>query len=268
DVKLNNFDDIDAISQRVIDEYNLDCKLSDMRLYASLMLDSHTSSGIQAYYYFGFIFDDLMIFKGIDYIDVIKGLEGRENNLPPLVSEILSIYMKHWKKDFKNKYSLLRTELITWVATVNQQLQASFNQNEYFVFKLKCHGSYLALIMMFLVRDVNCTYLEYRTLQTTFEMLMFYTNELASCLQEKDAGELTSVDKLFMTNDFSRISEYCVKQIYKTMKEFEGKCNLMVSLEFLRQYWYLLYSIKLNFICALSKNIDDETVNGYFMLEV
>ncbi|RIA99997.1 hypothetical protein C2G38_2236110 [Gigaspora rosea] len=48
DVKLNNFDDIDAISQRVIDEYNLDCKLSDMRLYASLMLDSHTSSGIQA----------------------------------------------------------------------------------------------------------------------------------------------------------------------------------------------------------------------------
>ncbi|KAF0523888.1 hypothetical protein F8M41_015272 [Gigaspora margarita] len=197
------------------------------------MPDSH-SFGIQAYYYFAFIFDDLMIFKGIDYIDVIKGLEGRENNLPPLISEMLFIFMKHWKKDFKDKYSLIRTEIITWVTAVNQQLQASFNQNEYFIFKLKCHASYITLILMFLVRDVNCTYLEYRTLQTTFEEFMFYINELASCLREKDDGELTSVDKLFKSNDFSRISEYCVKQIYKTFREFEGKCNLMVSLEFLR----------------------------------
>ncbi|RIB00106.1 hypothetical protein C2G38_2235627 [Gigaspora rosea] len=233
DVSINYFDGIDTISQRVIDEYNLDVKLSDIRLNASLMPDSH-SSGIQAYYYFAFIFDDLMIFKGIDYIDVIKGLEGRENNLPPLISEMLSIFVNHWKKDFKDKYSLIRTEIITWVTAVNQQLQASFNQNEYFIFKLKCHASYITLILMFLVRDVNCTYLEYRTLQTTFEEFMFYINELASCLREKDDGELTSVDKLFKSNDFSRISEYCVKQIYKALREFEGKCNLMVSLEFLR----------------------------------
>ncbi|CAG8562310.1 16853_t:CDS:1 [Dentiscutata erythropus] len=234
DVKLNYFNDIDTISQRVIDEYKLDAKLNDIRLTSSLIPDSHNSSAIQAYCYFIFIFDDLMVFKGIDYIDVIKGLEGRENNLPPLVSELLSIYMNHWKKDFKDKYTLLRTEAIAWVTSVNQQLQVSFNQNEYFIFKLKCHGSYLVLILMFLLRDVNCTYLEYRTLQTTFEMFMFYINELASCLREKDVGELTSVDKLFKTSDFSRISEYCTQQIYKTMKEFEGKCNLMVSLEFLR----------------------------------
>ncbi|CAG8644651.1 9738_t:CDS:1 [Dentiscutata erythropus] len=234
DVKLNYFDDIDTISQRVIDEYKLDVKLDDLRLNASLMPDSHNSSGIQAYYYFAFIFDDLMIFRGLDYIDLIKGLEGRENNLPPLVSEMLSLFMNHWKKDFKDKYTLLRTEAITWATAVNQQLQVSFNQNEYFIFKLKCHASYLTLVLMFLLRDVNCTYLEYRTLQTTFEMFMFYINELASCLREKDVGELTSVDKLFKTSDFSRISEYCTQQIYKMMKEFEGKCNLMVSLEFLR----------------------------------
>ncbi|CAG8644668.1 9739_t:CDS:1 [Dentiscutata erythropus] len=234
DVKLNYFNDIDTISQRVIDEYKLDVKLNDLRLNASLMPDSHNSSGIQAYYYFAFIFDDLMIFRGLDYIDLIKGLEGRENSLPPLVSEMLSLFMNHWKKDFKDKYTLLRTEAITWATAVNQQLQVSFNQNEYFIFKLKCHASYLTLVLMFLLRDVNCTYLEYRTLQTTFEMFMFYINELASCLREKDVGELTSVDKLFNTGDFSRISEYCTQQIYKTMKEFEGKCNLMVSLEFLR----------------------------------
>ncbi|CAG8802439.1 7289_t:CDS:1, partial [Dentiscutata erythropus] len=62
------------------------------------MPDSHNSSGIQLYYYFAFIFDDLMIFRGIDYIDLINGLEGRENNLPPLVSEMLSIFMDHWKQ--------------------------------------------------------------------------------------------------------------------------------------------------------------------------
>ncbi|CAG8806628.1 5001_t:CDS:1 [Gigaspora margarita] len=234
DVKLNHFDDIDTISQRVIDEYQLDVKLNDLRLNASLMPDSHNSSGIQAYYYFAFIFDDLLIFRGLDYIDLIKALEGRENNLPPLVFEMLSLFMNHWKKDFKDKYTLLRTEAITWATVVNQQLQVSFNQNEYFIFKLKCHASYLTLVLMFLLRDVSCTYLEYRTLQTTFEMFMFYINELASCLREKDVGELTSVDKLFNTNDFSRISDYCAQQIYKTMKEFEGKCNLMVSLEFLR----------------------------------
>ncbi|KAF0523887.1 hypothetical protein F8M41_015271 [Gigaspora margarita] len=234
DVKLNHFDDIDTISQRVIDEYQLDVKLNDLRLNASLMPDSHNSSGIQAYYYFAFIFDDLLIFRGLDYIDLIKALEGRENNLPPLVFEMLSLFMNHWKKDFKDKYTLLRTEAITWATAVNQQLQVSFNQNEYFIFKLKCHASYLTLVLMFLLRDVSCTYLEYRTLQTTFEMFMFYINELASCLREKDVGELTSVDKLFNTNDFSRISDYCAQQIYKTMKEFEGKCNLMVSLEFLR----------------------------------
>ncbi|CAG8547008.1 hypothetical protein C2G38_872794 [Gigaspora rosea] len=234
DVKLNHFDDIDTISQRVIDEYKLDVKLNDLRLNASLMPDSHNSCGIQAYYYFAFIFDDLMIFRGLDYIDLIKALEGRENNLPPLVFEMLSLFMNHWKKDFKDKYTLLRTEAITWATAVNQQLQVSFNQNEYFIFKLKCHASYLTLVLMFLLRDVSCTYLEYRTLQTTFEMFMFYINELASCLRERDVGELTSVDKLFNTNDFSRISDYCTKQIYKTMKEFEGKCNLMVSLEFLR----------------------------------
>ncbi|RIB02502.1 hypothetical protein C2G38_2227655 [Gigaspora rosea] len=129
DVSINYFDDIDTISQRVIDEYNLEVKLSNIRL-------KHLSD-----YYFAFIFDDLMIFKGIDYIDVIKGLEGRENNLPPLISEMLSSFMNHWKKDFKDKYSLIRTEIITWVTAVNQQLQASINQNEYFIFKLKCHAS-------------------------------------------------------------------------------------------------------------------------------
>ncbi|CAG8813781.1 21392_t:CDS:1, partial [Cetraspora pellucida] len=117
DVTLNYFDDIDTISQRVIDEYNLDIKLSDLRLNASLMPDCHNSSGIQAYYYFAFIFDDLMIFKGIDYIDLINGLENRKNNLPPLVSEMLSTFMNHWKKDFKDKYTLLRTEAITWATS-------------------------------------------------------------------------------------------------------------------------------------------------------
>ncbi|KAG0195457.1 hypothetical protein BGX28_001334, partial [Mortierella sp. GBA30] len=51
-VPLNYFSDIDEISQRVIDEYKLDVKLDDLRLNASLMPDSHKSSGIQAYYYF------------------------------------------------------------------------------------------------------------------------------------------------------------------------------------------------------------------------
>ncbi|CAG8660125.1 1106_t:CDS:1, partial [Dentiscutata erythropus] len=75
DVKLNYFNDIDTISQCVIDEYKLDVKLNDLRLNASLMSGSHNSSGIQAYYYFAFIFDDLMIFRGLDYIDLFKGLE-------------------------------------------------------------------------------------------------------------------------------------------------------------------------------------------------
>ncbi|KAF9311059.1 hypothetical protein BG000_007462 [Podila horticola] len=235
-VSLNHFDDIDGMSQKVIDEYKLDVKLDDLRLNASLMPDSHTSSGIQAYYYFAFIFDDLLVFRGIDYIDLIMALEGRDNNLPELVQSMLTLFMAHWKKDFGDKYTLLRTEAITWATAVNQQLQVSFNQNEYFIFKLKCHASYLTLILMFQLRDINCTYLEYRTLQTTFEMFMFYINELASCLRERDVGELTSVDKLFKTSDFSRISEYCSKQIYSTMDTFakDGGCNLMVSLEFMR----------------------------------
>ncbi|KAF9278057.1 hypothetical protein BGZ68_008814 [Mortierella alpina] len=233
-VSLNYFDDIDGISQRVIDEYKLDVKLDDMRLNASMMPDSHKSSGIQAYYYFAFIFDDLLVFRGLDYIDLIQALEGRDNNLPAMVQEMLTLFMAHWKKDFGDKYTLLRTEAITWATAVNQQLQVSFNQNEYFIFKLKCHASYLTLILMFQLRNVNCTYLEYRTLQTTFEMFMFYINELASCLRERDVGELTSVDKLFHTGDFSRISEYCSEQIFATMEEFSGRCNRMVSLEFKR----------------------------------
>ncbi|KAG0077967.1 hypothetical protein BGZ92_001691 [Podila epicladia] len=235
-VLINHFHDLDEISKKVIDEYKLDVKLEDMRLNASLMPDSHTSSGIQAYYYFAFIFDDLLVFRGLDYIELIKALEGRDNNLPELVQEMLTLYMAHWKKDFGDKYTLLRTEAITWATAVNQQLQVSFDQNEYFIFKLKCHASYLTLILMFQLRAINCTYLEYRTLQTTFEMFMFYINELASCLREKDVGELTSVDKLFKTGDFSRISEYCSEQLYVTMDTFtkNGGCNLMVSLEFKR----------------------------------
>ncbi|KAF9947462.1 hypothetical protein BGZ72_010535 [Mortierella alpina] len=233
-VSLNYFDDIDSISQRVIDEYNLDVKLNDLRLNASLMPDCHKSSGIQAYYYFAFIFDDLMVFRGLDYIDLILALEGRDNRMPPLVQEMLTLFMFHWKKDFGDKYTLLRTEAITWATAVNQQLQVTFNQNEYFIFKLKCHASYLTLILMFQLRDLNCTYLEYRTLQTTFEMFMFYINELASCLRERDAGEMTSVDRLFKTGDFARISEYCSQQVFATMDDFAGRCNLMVSLEFKR----------------------------------
>ncbi|CAG8662436.1 22420_t:CDS:1, partial [Gigaspora rosea] len=38
DVSINYFDDIDTISQRVIDEYNLDVKLSDIRLKHSSVL--------------------------------------------------------------------------------------------------------------------------------------------------------------------------------------------------------------------------------------
>lgn len=87
---------------------------------------------------------------------------------------------------------------------------------------------------MFAFRNITCTYLEYRTLQITYEHFMFYINELASCIREKNDGELTSVDKLFGTADFNRISNYCTSQIYKTLDEFEGKCNLMVSLEFLQ----------------------------------
>ncbi|KAF8953254.1 hypothetical protein BGZ46_003256 [Entomortierella lignicola] len=235
-VHINYFDEIEHISQKVIDEYKLNVKLDDLRMNSSMMPDNHKSSGIQAYYYFAFIFDDLMVFRGIDYIEVIKGLEGRPNDLPPRVQEMLATFLAHWKKDFKDKYTLLRTEAITWVTSVNQQMQVSFNQNEYFVFKLKCHASYLTLILMFLLRDINCTYTEYRTLQTTFEMFMFYINELASCIRELKDGELTSVDKLFKTADFSRISEYCSLQIYNTMDKFEkeGGCNLMVSLEFKR----------------------------------
>jgi hypothetical protein len=234
-ISVNHFEDLDNISQRVIDEFKLDVKLDDLRMNSSLMPDNHNSTGIQAYYYFAFIFDDLMIFRGIDYVEVIKGLEERENNLPPLVNEMLALFLSHWKKDFKSKYTLLRTEAIAWCTSVNQQLQVKFNQNEYFVFKLKCHASYLTLIMMFMLRDVNCTYLEYRNMQITFENFMFYINELASCIRELNDGELTSCDKLFRTNDFSRISEYCTQQIYATMDKFmNSECNLMVSLEFKR----------------------------------
>ncbi|KAG0051947.1 hypothetical protein BGZ83_003166 [Gryganskiella cystojenkinii] len=235
-VPINHFEDLENVSQRVIDEYKLDIKLSDLRLNASLMPDSHKSAGIQAYYYFAFVFDDLLVFRGLDYIELIKALENRENSLPVLVQEMLTLFMHYWKQDFGSKFTLLRTEAITWTTAVNQQMQVKFNQNEYFIFKLKCHASYLTLILMFMLRDINCTYLEYRTMQTTFEMFMFYINELASCLREQSVGELTSVDKLFGTADFSRIAEYCSQQIFATMDKFdkEGGCNLMVSLEFKR----------------------------------
>ncbi|CAG8821740.1 33461_t:CDS:2, partial [Gigaspora margarita] len=235
DVTLNYIDDVDTISQRVIEEYKLDVKVNDLKLFAALMPDSHNSSGIYAYYFFIFIMDDLLIFKGIDYTDLINALEEKEHNLPPLVSEMLTICMNYCKTDFEQRYELIRTEIIIWATAVNQQLQQrSFNQNEYFIFKLKCHASYHSLLMMFMARNIKCTYLEYRKLQTTYEMVMFYINELASSIREKSVGEISSVDKFFNTSDFSRISEYCAEQLYKTVREFEGKCNLMASLEFLR----------------------------------
>ncbi|CAG8582531.1 26430_t:CDS:2, partial [Racocetra persica] len=214
DVTLNYYDDIDATTQRVIDEYTLDVTVNDLRLISSLISDFRDTPAVQALYYFLFVFDDLMVFRGIDYIDVISGLESRENKLPPRLSEMLSKFMSLWKNEFKEKYDLIRTEAILWVSA--------------------SHAAYVVILMMFILRDINCTYLEYRTLQTTFEMFEFYLNELASCLREKNDGELSSVDQFFQTNDFSKIAEYCTKQIYETMKEFEGKCNIMVSLEFMR----------------------------------
>ncbi|CAG8782173.1 39317_t:CDS:2 [Gigaspora margarita] len=44
DVTLHYFDDIDTITGRVIDEYNLNVKLSDIRLVSSLAHESHRSS--------------------------------------------------------------------------------------------------------------------------------------------------------------------------------------------------------------------------------
>ncbi|CAG8791029.1 18962_t:CDS:1, partial [Gigaspora rosea] len=63
----------------------------------------------------------------------------------------------------------------------------------------------------------------YHLLKTIYEKFIFYINELGSCLREQGDGEITSVDMLFKTNDFSRISEYCTQQIYNTMGEIEGK---------------------------------------------
>lgn len=233
-VEINLFKELDEETEKIIKEYNLDVKISDLQLNASLMPDSHKSSGIQAYYYFAFVFDDLLIFKGLSYIDLIKALEFKENKMPKNIQKLLNIYMEHWKKDFGNKFTLLRTEAITWATAVNQQLQVKFNKNEYFLFKLKCHASYLTLILMFHLRDLQCNYLEYWFLKNKFELFMFYINELASCLRERDVGELSSVDKLFMTSDFERITEYCVKQIYISLNDIDTGCNLMLKLEFLR----------------------------------
>ncbi|RIB28456.1 hypothetical protein C2G38_2059284 [Gigaspora rosea] len=232
-VKLNYCEEIDNIAQCIIDKYDLKIKLYDIRTIASVLHDSQNFTGIQAYYYFLFIADDLLVFKNIDYIDVINALEGRENNLPQLVCQLITICMKHWKNEFGLQYNFIRTEIITWVTSVNQQIQAQFSENEYFIFKLKCHFSYLTLVLMFRTRNVSCTYLEYHLLKTIYEKFIFYINELGSCLREQGDGEITSVDMLFKTNDFSRISEYCTQQIYNTMGEIEGKCNLMVKLEFL-----------------------------------
>jgi hypothetical protein len=233
-VEINLFKELDEETEKIIKEYNLDVKISDLQLNASLMPDSHKSSGIQAYYYFAFVFDDLLIFKELSYIDLIKALEFKENKMPKNIQKLLNIYMEHWKKDFGNKFTLLRTEAITWATAVNQQLQVKFNKNEYFLFKLKCHASYLTLILMFHLRDLQCNYLEYWFLKNKFELFMFYINELASCLRERDVGELSSVDKLFMTSDFERITEYCVKQIYISLNDIDTGCNLMLKLEFLR----------------------------------
>lgn len=233
-VEINLFKELDEETEKIIKEYNLDVKISDLQLNASLMPDSHKSSGIQAYYYFAFVFDDLLIFKGLSYIDLIKALEFKENKMPKNIQKLLNIYIEHWKKDFGNKFTLLRTEAITWATAVNQQLQVKFNKNEYFLFKLKCHASYLTLILMFHLRDLQCNYLEYWFLKNKFELFMFYINELASCLRERDVGELSSVDKLFMTSDFERITEYCVKQIYISLNDIDTGCNLMLKLEFLR----------------------------------
>lgn len=233
-VEINLFKELDEETEKIIKEYNLDVKISDLQLNASLMPDSHKSSGIQAYYYFAFVFDDLLIFKGLSYIDLIKALEFKENKMPKNIKKLLNIYMEHWKKDFGNKFTLLRTEAITWATAVNQQLQVKFNKNEYFLFKLKCHASYLTLILMFHLRYLQCNYLEYWFLKNKFELFMFYINELASCLRERDVGELSSVDKLFMTSDFERITEYCVKQIYISLNDIDTGCNLMLKLEFLR----------------------------------
>lgn len=156
-VTLIHFNDIDIITQHIIDEYNLDVILDNVRLYSSLVPDSHYSSGIHAFYCIIFIIDDLVIFKGIDYIEVIKSLESKENDLPPLVSQFISTCINHWKEDFKDKSDLFRTEVITWVTTVNQQMQASFNTNNYFIFKLKYTASYLMLTGMFLMRDIDST---------------------------------------------------------------------------------------------------------------
>lgn len=116
-VEINLFKELDEETEKIIKEYNLDVKITDLQLNASLMPDSHTSSGIQAYYYFAFVFDDLLIFKGLNYIELIKGLEFKENKMPENIKGLLNLYIKHWKKDFGNKFTLLRTEAITW-ATV------------------------------------------------------------------------------------------------------------------------------------------------------
>jgi hypothetical protein len=184
-IEINIFKELDGKTENIIKEYELDVKITDLQLNASLMPDSHNSSGIQAYYYFAFIFDDLLIFKSLDYIELIKALEFKENKMPDNIKELLNIYMDHWKKDFGDKFTLLRTEAITWATAVNQQLQVKFNKNEYFLFKLKCHASYLTLILMFHLRDLQCNYLEYWFLKNKFELFMFYINELASCLREK-----------------------------------------------------------------------------------
>lgn len=233
-VEINIFKELDEETEKIIKEYNLDVKISDLQLNASLMPDSHNSSGIQAYYYFAFIFDDLLIFKELNYIELIKALEFKENKMPENIQKLLKIYMEHWRKDFRDKFTLLRTEAITWATAVNQQLQVKFNKNEYFLFKLKCHASYLTLILMFHLRDLQCNYLEYWFLKNKFELFMFYINELASCLRERNVGELSSVDKLFMTSDFERIAEYCVRQIYNSLDDIDTGCNLMLKLEFLR----------------------------------
>lgn len=119
-VPVYHFEEVDSIAKKVVQEFNLNINLSDLQLNASCMPDSFGgSSGLLAYYYFVFIIDDMLIFRGLDYIELIKALEERENKMPQLLQELLTICMKHWKKDFKDKYDLLRTETIAWATSVN-----------------------------------------------------------------------------------------------------------------------------------------------------
>jgi hypothetical protein len=129
------------------------------------MVDSHTSEGVQAHYYFAFVTDDLLIIRGLDYVEVLKVMKVRDNNLPKFVQEYVTLVLALWKKDYRKKYSLLRTEVMTVTMTIHQQTKALFTDNEYIIFRIKCYGAYPTLILTFLMRDINCSYLGYKTMQ-------------------------------------------------------------------------------------------------------